>query len=263
MQAIISATIAVGVIGLLLGLLLVTVDKKFKVETDPKEQAIRDYLPGNNCGACGYAGCDAMASAIVHEEAPVNGCPVGGAAVAEQIAHIMGVEAATTEKMVAFVKCSGDCENASARAHYVGISDCVSAFASGLSPWTCDYGCLGFGSCAAACPFGAIMVENGVASVDRTLCRACGKCIAVCPKHLIELVPDKAPYAVRCSSHDRGSAVKKVCTAGCLACKLCEKQCEAGAIRVENSVAHIDYEKCTGCGKCAEKCPVGVIRQRI
>ena len=139
MQAIISATIAVGMIGLLLGLLLVTVDKKFKVETDPKEQAIREFLPGNNCGACGYAGCDAMASAIIHEEAPVNGCPVGGPAVAEQIAQIMGVEASETEKMVAFVKCSGDCENAQARAHYVGINDCISAFASGLSPWTCDY----------------------------------------------------------------------------------------------------------------------------
>ena len=126
MQGIIIATVAVGVIGLLMGLLLITVDKKFKVEVDEKELAVREYLPGNNCGACGYAGCDAMASAIVHEEAPVNGCPVGGAAVAEKIAHIMGVDAEETEKMVAFVKCSGDCENAAARAHYVGISDCAS-----------------------------------------------------------------------------------------------------------------------------------------
>ncbi|MFR2956833.1 MAG: 4Fe-4S binding protein, partial [Lachnospiraceae bacterium] len=69
-------------------------------------------------------------------------------------------------------------------------------------------------------------------------------------------------YAVRCSSHDRGAAVKKVCKAGCLACKLCEKQCESGAITVENNVAHIDYEKCTNCGKCAEKCPAGIIKKR-
>ncbi len=263
MQAIIIATVAVGIIGLLMGLLLITVDKKFKVEVDEKEIAVREFLPGNNCGACGYAGCDAMASAIVHEEAPVNGCPVGGAAVAEKIAHIMGVEAEETEKMVAFVKCSGDCENAAARAHYVGISDCSSAVASGLSPWTCDYGCLGFGSCVAVCPFDAIHVENGVARVDRTKCRACGKCVAVCPKHLIEILPDKSPYAVRCSNRDRGAAVKKVCSAGCLACKLCEKQCESDAIHVENSVAHIDYEKCIGCGKCAEKCPVKVIKKRV
>lgn len=262
MQSVIIATVVVGVIGLVMGLLLITVDKKFKVQVDEKEAAIREYLPGNNCGACGYAGCDAMASAIIHEEAPVNGCPVGGAAVAEKIAQIMGVEAEEAEKMVAFVKCSGDCEHAASRAHYVGITDCASAFASGLSPWTCDYGCLGFGSCAAACPFDAIEVVEGVACVDRNKCRACGKCVSACPKHLIELLPDKAQYAVRCSNRDRGAAVKKVCKAGCIACKLCEKQCENDAVHVENNVSHIDYAKCIGCGKCAEKCPVKVICKR-
>ncbi|MDO4323858.1 MAG: RnfABCDGE type electron transport complex subunit B [Lachnospiraceae bacterium] len=262
MQAIITATALVGIIGLLMGLLLITVDKKFKVEVDEKEIAVREFLPGNNCGACGYAGCDAMASAIIHLEAPVNGCPVGGAAVAEKIAHIMGVEPEDAVKMVAFVKCSGDCENAASRAHYVGINDCSSAFASGLSPWTCDYGCLGFGTCASVCPFDAITVENGVARVDRNKCHACGKCVSACPKRLIEILPDTSKYAVRCSNHDRGAAVKKVCSAGCLACKLCEKQCEFDAIHVEDSVAHIDYEKCTGCGKCAEKCPVKVIKLR-
>lgn len=259
MQSILIATVAVAVIGLLIGLLLVTVDKKFKVEVDPRETAVRECLPGNNCGGCGYAGCDAMASAIVHEEAPVNGCPVGGAAVAEKIAHIMDVEATEAEKYAAFVKCSGDCEHAAARAHYVGISDCSSALASGLSPWNCDYGCLGFGTCASVCAFGAITVKDGVAHVDRSKCVACGKCVAACPKKLIELVPESAGYAVRCSNRDRGAAVKKACSAGCIACKLCEKQCENDAVKVENNVSHIDYEKCVSCGKCAEKCPVKVI----
>lgn len=262
MQSIIIATTAVAVIGLLIGLLLITVDKKFKVEVDEREAAVRECLPGNNCGGCGYAGCDAMASAIVNEEAPVNGCPVGGAPVAEKIARIMGVDAGEAEKVAAFVKCSGDCENAASRCHYVGIHDCASAVASGLSPWTCDYGCIGFGTCAAACPFGAISVHNGVASVDRSKCMACGKCVAACPRHLIELVPDSAVYAVRCSSRDRGAAVKKACSAGCIGCKLCMKQCEFGAIEVIDNVARIDYSKCTGCGKCAEKCPVGVIKKK-
>lgn len=78
MSSIIVATLAVAVIGMLIGILLVTVDKKFKVEVDEKQVAIRECLPGNNCGGCGYAGCDALASAIANQEAPVNACPVGG-----------------------------------------------------------------------------------------------------------------------------------------------------------------------------------------
>lgn len=262
MQSILIATAVVAVVGLLVGVLLVMVDKKFKVEVDPREAAVREFLPGNNCGGCGYAGCDALAAAIVAGTAPVNACPVGGDVVGEQVANIMGVEAEEAVKYVAFVKCSGDCEHAAAKCNYIGIQDCASALGNGLSPWQCDHGCLGFGSCVKVCPFDAIHVVNGVAKVDRMKCKACGKCVAECPKHLIELVPDAAQYAVSCSSKDRGPAVKKACSVGCIGCKLCEKQCEAGAITVENNVAHINYEKCTGCGKCKEKCPAGAIIER-
>lgn len=259
MQSIIIATAVVAIVGLLIGVLLVMVDKKFKVEVDPREAAVRDYLPGNNCGGCGYAGCDALAAAIVAGTAPVNGCPVGGDAVAEQIAHIMGVDAEESVKHVAFVKCAGDCEKAAKKCNYFGVEDCASAIGSGLSPWKCDHGCLGFGTCVKACPFDAIHVVNGVAKVDRAKCKACGKCVAACPKHLIELVAEPAACVVACSNKDRGPAVKKACSVGCIGCKLCEKQCEAEAITVENNIAHIDYEKCTGCGKCKEKCPAGAI----
>ncbi|MCD8336843.1 MAG: RnfABCDGE type electron transport complex subunit B [Lachnospiraceae bacterium] len=262
MYPVLVATVAVAVIGFVMGMLLITVGKKFKVEVDEKQLAVREYLPGNNCGGCGYAGCDAMAEAIVKGEAPVNGCPVGGAPVAEKISQVMGVSAGDQEKMVAFVKCFGTCEHTRQTSNYVGIHDCAAAAASGLSPWACDYGCMGLGTCEKACPFGAIHVVNGVAVVDRNLCKACGKCVAACPKHLIELIPDKAAYAVRCSSKDKGPAVKKSCDTGCIGCKLCVKQCEHDAITVENNIAHIDYEKCVGCGKCAEKCPAKAITLR-
>lgn len=75
---IILAAVIVGGTGLLLGLFLGLAGKKFAVEIDEKEQQVREQLPGNNCGGCGYAGCDAMAKAIANGEAPVNGCPVGG-----------------------------------------------------------------------------------------------------------------------------------------------------------------------------------------
>ena len=42
------------------------------VAVDEKAIAVRECLPGNNCGACGYAGCDAVAAAIAAGEAPVN-----------------------------------------------------------------------------------------------------------------------------------------------------------------------------------------------
>ena len=59
--------------------------------------------------------------------------------------------------------------------------------------------------------------------------------------------------AVRCSNHNRGPEVKKVCSAGCIGGKLCTKQCEQEAILVEGNLARVDYEKC------AEKCPSGII----
>ncbi len=262
MSSVLIATVAVAVIGFIMGMLLLEFGKRFKVETDEKEQAVREFLPGNNCGGCGYAGCDAMAAAIAKGEAPVDGCPVGGAPVAEKIAQVMGVDAGSQEKKAAFVKCSGSCEHTSVKSNYVGIHDCNAAVTSGLSPWSCDFGCLGLGSCVSACQFDAIHVIDGVALVDRNLCKACGKCASACPRHLIELIPDSSAYAVGCSSPDRGPAVRQVCDTGCIGCRLCTKQCENEAITVENNLAHIDYEKCVGCGKCAEKCPAKAIRSR-
>ncbi len=93
MTMILSSVLVLAIVGLLVGLMLVFVGNKFKVEVDEREAAVRDCLPGNNCGGCGYAGCDAVAAAIVKGEAPVTACPVGGQAVADKISAIMGVTA--------------------------------------------------------------------------------------------------------------------------------------------------------------------------
>lgn len=77
-SAIIGATILVAAVGLFIGVFLGVAGKKFAVEVDEKEVAIREALPGNNCGGCGYPGCDGLAAAIAKGEAPVNRCPVGG-----------------------------------------------------------------------------------------------------------------------------------------------------------------------------------------
>ena len=170
---ILHAAILVGVIGILIGLLLGFAAIKLAVPVDEKEIEVREFLPGNNCGGCGYAGCDALAKAIAAGEAPVNACPVGGAAVAEKIGAVMGVDAGEAVRMVAFVKCNGTCDKAGLKANYYGISDCKRAAAiPGRGDKACSFGCMGFGSCVAACQFDAIHVVDGVAVVDKEKCVA-------------------------------------------------------------------------------------------
>jgi heterodisulfide reductase subunit A-like polyferredoxin len=118
---------------------------------------------------------------------------------------------------------------------------------------------MGYGSCVKACPCDAIHIVDGIAVVDKEACKACGKCVATCPNHLIELVPYSSTQLVQCSSKDKGKDVMSVCSVGCIACHLCEKNCPAGAITVEDNIAHIDQSKCTHCGLCAEKCPKKII----
>lgn len=107
---VLMAAAVVGVVGLIIGVLLGVASEKFKVEVDEKEILVRNELPGNNCGGCGYPGCDGLAKAIAEGKADVGACPVGGTPVAEKIAAIMGVESGGSEKKVAFVKCKGTCD---------------------------------------------------------------------------------------------------------------------------------------------------------
>lgn len=256
MTGILAATSIVGTVGIFVGLFLGVAGIKFKVKVDEREEAVSAALPGNNCGGCGYAGCSGLAAAIVKGEAPVDACPVGGAAVGAKIASIMGVEAGASERKVAFVACRGDCEKAGQDYDYYGTHDCrMAGFVPGGGPKTCNSGCLGYGTCVSACPFDAIHVVDGVAVVDKEACKACGKCVAVCPKHLISLIPYKAKHVVACSSADKGPVTMKACQAGCIGCGLCARNCPAGAVEVKDFHAVIDQEKCTGCGICVEKCP--------
>lgn len=158
--------------------------------------------------------------------------------------------------MTAFVKCAGDCESARNNYVYDGVEDCaVMAFIPGGGEKKCHHGCLGYGTCVKACNFNAIRVINGIAHIDKEKCKACGQCVAVCPHHLIELIPYEQTVKVSCSSQDKGKATMNACDKGCIGCKKCEKNCPVQAITVTDNVAHIDYEKCTNCGLCKENCP--------
>ncbi len=262
MGEIIIATSVLGGTALIIGILLGIAGEKLQVEVNEKELQVRELLPGNNCGGCGYPGCDGLASAIAAGKAEINSCPVGGLNVANKISEVMGVTLEEKEKQVAFVRCGGTCDKTKKKYNYYGIEDCRKAvIAPGGGDKACSYGCLGYGSCVKECLFDAIHIVDGIAVVDKEKCVACGKCVNTCPNSLIELIPYSADYRVQCMSNDKGKDVKTVCDAGCIGCTLCTRVCESKAITVENNLAKIDYSKCTNCGKCAEKCPVKIIRQ--
>jgi Na+-translocating ferredoxin:NAD+ oxidoreductase RNF subunit RnfB len=255
------ATAVVAIVGLVIAILLSVAEKAFHVDVDEREVAIRDCLAGNNCGACGYAGCDALAKAIVKGEAPVTACPSAGQSGADKIAQIMGVESEEFVKQCAFVRCSGTCDKRNQTFNYFGMQSCNSVkSALGRGNMSCRYGCLGYGSCAVVCDHKAIRLVDGKAVVEPELCVACGKCVKACPQDLIEIVPYDSKYRVQCLNKQKGKAVKVNCQAGCIGCGICQRNCPSGAITVENNIATIDYEKCTQCGLCAEKCPSKVIK---
>jgi formate hydrogenlyase subunit 6/NADH:ubiquinone oxidoreductase subunit I len=102
---------------------------------------------------------------------------------------------------------------------------------------------------------------DGNPVVNPEECRACGICVAACPREIIRMVPADSRVDVFCSSPDPGKVVVRVCPMGCIACGLCVKACPTGAITVENNLARIDYGKCVACGKCVEVCPRHIIKK--
>ena len=258
---ILSAVAIVAVIGLILGLVLAVASIVFAVPKDEKAEAVRECLPGANCGACGFSGCDGYAAALAKGETDNTAlCSPGGNAVSKEIAAVLGLEAGEVMPGAAVVLCMGHNEIAKRKYDYQGVDSCVMASQLYNGPKECSYGCLGLGDCVKACPYNAIHICNGVARINPVECRACKMCVNTCPKGLIEMMPlHRITAAVLCKNHDKGAVTRKQCSAGCIGCMKCVKVCEYDAVKVENFVAHVDYSKCVGCGKCHEACPVGAI----
>lgn len=242
-------------LALVFGVGLSFASKIFEVKTDERVAKVREMLPGANCGACGFSGCDGLAEAIVNEGAPANRCPVGGVSMVSDICDFMGVSEGSIDEEVARIICQGTCQNVETKYSYIGIEDChaANALASGMN--ACSYGCLGLGSCVRACPFDAIVIEQGVARINIDRCKGCGKCVSECPKSIIKMVPVLSGFTVVCASQDKGAVSRKNCKVGCIACQKCVKACPSSAITVTGNLASIDPEKCTNCGQCALICP--------
>ena len=257
---ILTALLVVAAVGLLAGILLALASHFFKVEEDETVLRVREALPGANCGACGYAGCDSYAEAVASGKAKPNLCIPGAAAVADQLAGILGVSVEAGEAGIALVACNGDCNATSEKAKYNGIESCAAAGMLYGGPSSCIYGCVGCGDCAAVCPADAIYVCNGLARVNPEKCIGCGLCVKTCPKHIISIVPRTTTTVVKCSNQEKGAAARKNCKNACLGCKKCQLNCPEKAITVENNVATVDQSKCTGCGVCAQLCKLDALQ---
>lgn len=265
MQHLLYSVLLLGVLGLVGALVLYMTAKKFRVDEDPRIDAIEAALPGANCGGCGGKGCRDFASSCVKSGSLVGlFCPVGGADCMTRIAGILGVEATAGARRIAVLRCNGSCAARPERYVYDGVSSCAIMDAAGVGTRGCSFGCLGCGDCTEVCAFDAIRMDKvtKLPVVDSDACTACGKCVAECPRNLLELRPagrrDRRVW-IACANRERGAVARKVCSATCIGCGKCARTCPFGAIAVNDNLAYIDPALCKACGKCIDVCPTGAI----
>jgi Na+-translocating ferredoxin:NAD+ oxidoreductase RNF subunit RnfB len=263
MNIILITALFAAALALILGIALGFFREFFAVEEDPLVGLVRAALPGANCGACGFPGCDGYAAAVAAKTAGTGSCSVGGKPVAEKIAALLGTDAADVVPAVAVLACQGSKDHAPQKGDYAGVQTCRGAKLSAGGTKLCAWGCLGFGDCTAVCQFGALsMGADGLPRIDRAKCTDCKVCVAECPQQLLREVPkDRQGAMARCSNRNPVKAmVMKTCKVGCIKCELCVKNCPAKCITMDNGIPVVDYGKCTSCGTCVAKCPTKVLK---
>lgn len=261
---ILTPILVLFIIALVCAVLLTISSTLFAVKENEAVAKIRDCLPGANCGACGFSGCDAYAKAL-GEGLTDNPslCVPGGDNTAREVAAIAGLTPSNVVEMVAYVACNGSCKPEERKYDYQGPKSCVAANLAFAGDRKCVYACLGYGDCMAVCPRDAISInaDRCIAEIDSKKCIGCGLCAKTCPNGIIHLIKDTTTVVVKCTSKNKGKDVRLACQNGCIGCGKCEKSCPHGAIKVENNLATIDYSKCTGCGVCHSVCPTKCIHQ--
>jgi len=156
----ITEILILAILGFGFGILLAFASKKLKVEKNPLVEKVREVLPGANCGACGLAGCDAFAEAVVAGKVPMNACIPGQQAVADKIADIIGKHPEKEEKT--------ETKKPTLKPVKVLLDLCI-----------------GCGLCVKKCPKQAIELIDKKAVISQDKCIKCGLCINSCPKKAI------------------------------------------------------------------------------
>jgi len=264
-STILLTILMLSTLGAVSAIILFFVAQKFKVFEDPRIDDVEAILPGANCGGCGYPGCRGFADAFV-KAADISTlfCPVGGNETMAKAAEVIGKVAEAKDPEIAVVRCSGTYENRPKLNNYDGAKSCTIASLLYSGDTGCQYGCLGLGDCVVVCKFDAIYIDNatGLPVVSDEKCTVCGACVKACPK-VIKKKKKKGPKSKRifvsCINKDKGAIAKKACTVACIGCGKCVKVCPHEAIKLENYLAYIDFNKCKLCRKCVEDCPTNSI----
>lgn len=255
-------------IGVVFGVSLALVARRFHVPSNPVVDDVRDKLPSANCGACGFAGCLAYAEAVVERpDVSPNLCIPGRAAVAAAVARLTGKEVGTVADRIVVMRCHGTSAFAREEARYVGLDTCAAASLVFGGPKACKNGCLGLGDCVRACPFDALYLsEGGIAAVDYEKCTGCGVCVPVCPKELFQLYPRNRRIELSCVAKDKQAVVRSTCMVGCTLCRKCVSKCPAGAIEWDGRTIIIHHDTCLAygpsCGEaCVDICPSTILHR--
>ena len=236
----------------------------FAVPNDPLTDQIREALPGANCGACGFPGCEQYALAIAAGNANITACTVGGPAVAERLMEITGKEGEPVQQIVTVLACRGSKLHAPEKGRYTGIETCRGAKIAAGGTKLCAWGCLGFGDCVTVCKFGALSLnrKKGLPEVDYAKCTGCRLCISECPQKVFAATArDQKGAMVLCNNRNPvRQMVIKTCKIACIKCGQCVKSCPQGCIDMNNNIPAVDLAKCDSCGTCVEKCPTKVFK---
>jgi len=266
MKEVIVALISLGSMGFVFGIALSILDSKLKVKKDPQVEKVLGVLPGLNCGACGFAGCDVYAKAVVKNKDLFNGCRPAGREVNQSIAQILGLEKRyQTIPLKVAVLCGARFGEKKASFEYKGPKTCVSSNVS-LANIDCRFGCMGFGDCVKVCPTQALSIDEGLVVVDYKKCIGCGKCVEVCPRNILELVEhnNQLLYVVSCSNPEDTVSTKKVCLHGCIGCGICTKIIKDSCFHLKQGFSRIDYKNLKKKSQdeldlAVNKCPVKII----
>ncbi|MBT8206000.1 MAG: Fe-S cluster domain-containing protein [Eudoraea sp.] len=265
LDSILDSAILLALLGIVSGLVLYVVSKKFYVYENPLIAEVEELLPAANCAGCGFPGCKSFAEKLVTtDDISDLFCPVGGNDVMKLVSETLGKEVAEKDPTVAVVRCQGGCDVRPKTTEYQGPRSCAISALIYSGETDCQFGCLGDGDCVEVCKFDAMYMdeETGLPVVITDKCTSCGMCVDACPRDIIEMRPKHKrdlKIFVGCLNEEKGGIARKACSVACIGCSKCVDACPKEAIVMKNNLAYIDPEYCTLCRKCVPVCPTNSI----